>query len=132
MDSYNNGRNSLGEQDLMALILRQLGVFDSQRCSELSGEAFAAIAVGSCFCQHSRKAGGHRYEVRYPNGYAASIVKHFGSYGAEADLWEVAVLRQDVDGQWRISYDTDITNDVLGFQTEADVVAVCNCIRALT
>lgn len=132
MTSINNGRNAREEQDLTALLLRQLGVFDSQRYSELSGEALAAIAVGSCFCMPSRKAGGHRYEVRYPNGYAASIIKNFGSYGAEADLWEVAVLRQNVDGQWSISYDTDITDDVLGFLTEADVVAVCNRIRALT
>jgi hypothetical protein len=131
MDSYNNCTSAHEEQDLTALLLKSLGVFDSRRLSELSGEALAAIAAGSCFCQPSRKAGGYRYEVRYPNGFAASIIKNFGSYGGEADLWEVAVLQKDEGGLWVITYDTDITDDVIGFQTEADVIALCNRIRAL-
>lgn len=130
MSTYNNNRAS-EEQDLTALLLKTLGVVDSKGLSELGGEALAAISAGSCFCQPSRRAGGYRYEVRYPNGFAASIVKNFGSYGGGADLWEVAVLRRDDDGEWAIAYDTDITDDVLGYLTEADVVAVCNRIRAL-
>ena len=69
MDSYNNG------------------------LSELSVGAVSAITAGSYFYQPSRKLGGYHYVVRYPNGYGASIIKHFGSYGVEWDLWEVAVLR---------------------------------------
>ena len=130
MDSYNN-RSPRGESDLTALILKQLGVFDSQRLTELSGEALAAISVGSCFVAPSRKVGGYRYEVRYPNGFAASIIKHYGSYGGEADLWEVAVMSQNEEGEWRLCYTTEITDDVLGFLTESDVVAVCDRIRAL-
>lgn len=131
MGFYNNNRNAREDELFTTLILRALGGSAPHELSELSGEALAAISAGSVFCQPSHKAGGHRYEVRYPNGFAASIVKNFGSYGVEADLWEVAVLHQGDDGRWVITYDTDITYDVLGFQTEADVVAVCDRIRAL-
>ncbi len=132
MDSYNkNNPCTNGDADISALLLKLLGVSDSSRLSELSGGALAAIAAGSCFCQPSRKAGGYRYEVRYPNGFAASILKNFGSYGAELDLWEVAVLRQDEEGLWQRCYTTPITDDVLGGLTEEEVVAVCDHIRAL-
>ena len=129
MTTYNNN-HAREERDPVALLLKSLGVFDSQRLSELSGEALAAIAAGSSFCRPFRRAGGFYYEVHYPNGYGMVVRKDFGSYGGEADLWEVAVHRC-VDGKWVITYDTDITNDVLGFLTEADVVTVCNRIRAL-
>lgn len=130
MATYNNVR-ACEEMDPLSSILKSLGVFDSQRLSELSGEALAAITAGSCFCRPHLRCGGYRYEVRYPNGFAASIIKNFGSYGAEADLWEVAVLHQDGEGVWVPTYDTDITDDVLGYLSEADVVTVCNRIRAL-
>ena len=130
MATYNN-TNAREEQDLTALLLKALGVFDSQRLSELSGEAIAAVAAGSVFFHPFRRAGGFFYEVHYTNGYGMVIRKDFGSYGGEDDLWEVAVHRLDGDGKWQICYDTSITNDVLGFQTEDDVVDVSRRIRAL-
>ena len=70
------------------------------------------------------EGGGWVYRVSYPNGYGASIVKRLYSYGCEDDLWEVAVLDKDGD----LCYDTPITNDVLGYLTEEEVVAVCDDI----
>ena len=127
MGFYNNSR----EQDYIAQLYRSLGIYDDQKMSELSGEAFAAIAAGSVYAAPSRHAGGYRYEVRYPNGFAASIIKNFGSYGGECDLWEVAVLRRDEEDVWQLCYDTPITDDVLGWLSEERVIEACNQIRAL-
>lgn len=124
MDSYNN-TNPL--EDVFALLREMNGVSE---LSALSEDALSAIKADSCFFSAGRRAGGFAYVVHFPNGYGASIVKFFGTYGAEHDLWEVAVLREE-NGEWPLCYDTDITDDVLGHQEEDEVVAVCDAIRAL-
>lgn len=45
----------------------------------------------------------------FENNYGASIINHRGSYGVE-----LAVIHF-FDGNWDITYDTDITNDVVGW-----------------
>lgn len=61
--------------------------------------------------------GGIQYHYKAENGYGASVVQHHFSYGNEDGLWELAVIGKD----GRISYDTPITNDVLGHLTEEEV-----------
>ena len=62
----------------------------------------------------------------FPNGYTGSVIRHSRSYGGPQGLWEIAVMFDGV-----IVYDTPITDDVLGWQTEEDVKQVLNQIRAL-
>ena len=70
---------------------------------------------------------GYLYKIKYPNGYGASIIKRpFISYGGERDLWELAVLKGN-----DLCYDTPITDDVLGWLTEEEVVALCAKISSL-
>lgn len=69
----------------------------------------------------------HRY--RFPNGYGASVVRHYGSYGSDQGLWELAVTVNAEDD--RLTYATPITDDVLGRLTEADVASTLNAIAAL-
>jgi hypothetical protein len=64
--------------------------------------------------------------VTFDNGYGASIVKTDRSYGGKEGLYELAVL---FDGL--ISYDTPITNDVIGFLTEDEVTELLQKIEAL-
>lgn len=52
---------------------------------------------------------GYQMVVHFPNGYSASLVDHDHSYGLE-----LAVL--DPDG--KLTYDTHITDDVIGHLTE--------------
>lgn len=73
---------------------------------------------------------GYSWTFRFPNGFGASVIKHGGSYGAEADCWEVGVLVCR-DGKWVHTETTPITNDVLGWQTDADVLATCLRIATL-
>jgi hypothetical protein len=64
--------------------------------------------------------------VTFDNGYGASIVKTDRSYGGKEGLYELAVL---FDGL--ISYDTPITNDVIGFLTEDEVTELLQKIEDL-
>lgn len=68
-----------------------------------------------------------RWRIQFPNKYGASIVGGGpGAYGDGNKTFEVAVL---YDGN--ICYDTPITNDVLGYQTEDDVHEILQKIENL-
>jgi hypothetical protein len=56
----------------------------------------------------------------FENGYGVSVVRFPGSYGSEEGLYEVAIL-QGVAENWNICYDTVLTDDVLGYQSEEEV-----------
>lgn len=86
------------------------------------------------FKPHSNFDGLHA-QLDFDNGYGVSVVRfktarspivnmfaknnEYGSYTSNEDEWEVAVMK---DGT--ICYSTDLTNDVLGNQTESDVTDV--------
>jgi hypothetical protein len=55
--------------------------------------------------------------VQFSNGYGASIVQGPHTYGGDKGLYELAVFGKD--GQ--ITYDTPITDDVLGYLSEQEV-----------
>lgn len=78
--------------------------------------------------------GGPQRLYRFPNGYGASVVSHHFSYGGEAGLWELAVIKYDdddpVDGG-ELCYSTPVTDDVLGWLTDDDVDAALAQIEAL-
>ena len=71
--------------------------------------------------------GGVQTIYRFQNGYGASVVKHDFSYGHEDGLWELAVLDSDGD----IAYDTEITDDVVGYLTNDDVDEILTQIENL-
>ena len=64
--------------------------------------------------------------LAFPNGYGVSIIRHDGSYGGKQGLFEVAVLRGD-----SITYDTPVTNDVIGYLDPAGVADVVAAVMAL-
>ncbi len=69
---------------------------------------------------------GERAWIMFPNGYGASIIRTPFSYGTANGNWEVAVMTKD-----GITYDTPITNDVIGDCSQKEVVEVCKQIFAL-
>lgn len=77
---------------------------------------------------------GIQYQFRFKNGYGASVVKHMGSYGHEVDLWELAVIKfnSENNGDWDLVYDTEITNDVLGYLDDDEVLDILSDIRDLS
>jgi hypothetical protein len=78
------------------------------------------------FKQH-RELNGVVARIAFDNGYGASVVKHQYSYGGDKGLYELAVL--DKDGE--LTYDTPITDDVIGYLREIDVTDVMQKIQQL-
>lgn len=56
----------------------------------------------------------------FDNGYGVSVIKSSHSYGGSEGLYESAVLK-GLEEDWKICYDTPITDDVIGHQTEEEV-----------
>lgn len=76
--------------------------------------------------------GGDQVVHKFENGYGASVVCHSYSYGSEEGLKELAVLKFEPDSDvYNLCYDTEITNDVLGYLTDEDVADLLVRIEAL-
>ena len=65
--------------------------------------------------------------VLFPNGYGASIVQSEHTYGGRDGLYELAVFGKD----GHISYDTPVTDDVLGYLSEEAVEKTLTDIKNL-
>ena len=68
---------------------------------------------------------------KFKNNYGASVIKHWGSYGYEEDLFELAVLYFEDDEKYILSYNTPITNDVIGFLDNNGVMKYLEKIKKL-
>lgn len=64
----------------------------------------------------------------FPNGYGVSVIDT--GYGSAHDLYELAVLKGTA-GNAKLCYTTPITDDVLGWLTEADVENYIEQVKAL-
>ncbi len=78
------------------------------------------------FQQHPRGMG-EQCLVQFTNGYGASVVKGPHTYGGSDGLYELAVFGRNGE----ITYDTPITNDVLGYLSEEEVSEILNKIKEL-
>jgi hypothetical protein len=65
--------------------------------------------------------------MMFENGYGISVIKTSFSYGGGKGLYELAVL--DTDGE--ITYDTDVTDDVIGYLTPDKVTETMAFVQAL-
>ena len=63
----------------------------------------------------------------FENGFGVSVIKHKYSYGGPDGLYELAIL----DSNGEITYDTPITDDVIGYLTEEGVTALLAEIQLL-
>jgi hypothetical protein len=73
------------------------------------------------------QAPGTQWKFEFPNGYGASVIDD--GYGAEQGRYELAVLIGGANGS--LTYETDITDDVLGWLTEDEVAEALDRIAAL-
>lgn len=64
---------------------------------------------------------------KFNNGYGVSIIRNEMSYGGKDGLFELAVL--DSDGE--ITYDTEITDDVVGYLTAPQALILAMRVAAL-
>ena len=79
------------------------------------------------FNVHPNHMGGVQAIVKFDNGYGASVVKTPHTYGGDRGLYELAVLGSD----GHLTYDTPITNDVIGYLRDIDVTDVMEKIQQL-
>lgn len=78
--------------------------------------------------------GGTQEIYRFDNGYGASKIKTYYSYGGCEGLWEIAVIKftGDDPDDFKLCYDTPITGDVLGYLNYYEAETVLQQIKALT
>lgn len=81
-------------------------------------------AVASVFTR-GLQAPGKQWKFKFANGYGASVIND--GYGADQGLYELAVL----NSTGALTYETPITDDVLGYQTEDEITAALDAIAAL-
>lgn len=76
---------------------------------------------------------GEQKVYRFPNGYGASVVRHRHSYGGATGHWELAVIRFPgaASDEFDLVYDTPITDDVIGYLSDAHVAETLVLIAAL-
>jgi hypothetical protein len=79
------------------------------------------------FKPHAAGMGGVMSRIQFENGFGASVVRSEYTYGGKDGLYELAVL--DSDGN--LTYDTPITEDVIGYLTEEDVTNLLEQIESL-
>lgn len=82
------------------------------------------------FGPRASRLGGVQATIFFPNGYGASVICGQGSYGGDQGLYELAVAAGDA-GNWSICYSTPITDDVVGYLSEARVTDLLTAIEAL-
>ncbi len=70
---------------------------------------------------------GKKARMSFDNGYGVSVVSHTYSYGGKKGLYEVAVLGSDGD----LTYETPVTNDVIGYLSEKGVSDVMKKVQEL-
>lgn len=76
---------------------------------------------------------GIRYIFRFPNDYGASVVKCYGSFGYEQDLWELAVLLFDFPDEYYVVYPNNIIEQGMtkGCLNENDIYNNLKLIKKL-
>jgi len=84
------------------------------------------------FEDHPNKGYGfdRRAKVFFDNGYGASIVTGSAAYTNNESPYELAILKGD-DGESSITYETPLTDDVLGYLDDAAVNSYLDKIAAL-
>jgi hypothetical protein len=70
---------------------------------------------------------GKKSRMHFDNGFGVSVVSHSFSYGGKRGLYEIAVL--DKNGE--LTYDTPVTNDVIGNLSETGVTNVMKEVQEL-
>jgi len=71
-----------------------------------------------------------RAALFFPNWYGISIIRWQGTYGAEEWLYEIAVLK-GTEKQCGLCYDTPITDDVIWYLSEEQVLDYITQVEAL-
>lgn len=86
------------------------------------------------FKEHSAGDGYHG-KLFFDNGYGVSVVRfkingRYGSYTNTDNQWELAVIFGN-ENEWEITYNTPITNDVIGYLSSDEVTEIMKKVQEL-
>jgi len=70
---------------------------------------------------------GKKSRMMFDNGFGVSVVSHTFSYGGKDGKYELAVL----DSNGELTYETPITNDVMGYLESEEVTNIMKDIQNL-
>ena len=70
---------------------------------------------------------GKKARMMFDNGFGVSVVSHTFSYGGKDGKYELAVL----DSNGELTYETPITNDVMGYLESEEVTNIMKDIQNL-
>ncbi len=73
--------------------------------------------------------GGTASKMFFPNGYGVSVIEGGASY-TTGGTYELAVLKGK-EGYWGLTYDTPITDDVLGHQSPDQITSLMRSVQEL-
>lgn len=71
------------------------------------------------------------WKIHFKNCYGLSIIKNEVSRGHENDLWEAAILSRGKNGDWKLDYTTPITDGVMGYLNDNDIMDLIDVVKAL-
>jgi len=74
-------------------------------------------------------------KIFFDNGYGVSVVRfkindRYSSYTNNEDEWELAILFGN-EKEWELTYNTPITNDVIGWISEDEVTDIMRQVQEL-
>ena len=65
-------------------------------------------------------------EMNFKNDYGVSVITGEGAYSSDSEPYEVAIKYKG-----SLTYNTPITDDVIGYQTEDDVTEIMKQVQEL-
>lgn len=75
--------------------------------------------------------GGERWVFKCNENYGASVIFSAFSYGSEEGLFELAVIKFDGDN-YHLTYETEITDDVVGYLAKEEVIEILEKIKKIS
>ena len=73
-----------------------------------------------------RKGFGKQATMNFENDYGVSALLGSAFYSNGVDTYEIGILYKD-----GLTYDTDITEDILGYQTQTEVTEIMKRVQEL-
>lgn len=73
----------------------------------------------------------HQYLFKFDNDFGASVIKGYGTHGYEDDKWELGVIHWDPYGNYHLTYETRLTDDVIGWLSVEDVNDLLDKIKEI-
>ena len=76
---------------------------------------------------------GYQMIVKFDNGFGASIINNIYSHTRNSEEFELAVIKKTGEEQndWQLCYTTYITDDVIGYLPEKEVIEILYKIKDL-